>query len=106
MTAPDDPLARVEDERRYRPSNGTEGMAFMDRFCDRCRRDEAYRLDEGDSCLIAAATMVFQEDEAGYPREWVYGPFGPCCTAFEPMEDGGVILDVRQIAMPWEVAHA
>lgn len=85
----------------YRPSNGFEGMDFMDRFCERCRRDAAFQAGEGDSCEIAAATMAFDVDDPEYPKEWVTcETLGPRCTAFEPMEDDGKIQDGRQEAMP------
>lgn len=72
----------------YRPSNGFEGMTFMDAFCDRCKRDAAFRAGTGSSCLIAAATFVYGADEPQYPIEWVSDPDGdnPRCTAFEPEE--------------------
>lgn len=69
--------------RRYRPSNGDEGMSFMARFCDRCERDRAFQDGTGDSCPIAAATMVFGVNDPEYPCEWIEEDDGPRCTAFE-----------------------
>ena len=69
----------------YRPSNGDEGMWFMDKFCDRCRRDDAFQRGKGDSCPIAAASLAFLIGEPGYPSEWIENDSGPRCTAFEPM---------------------
>lgn len=84
----------------YRPSNGSEGMAFTDHWCGRCERDRAFREDEGDSCPIVAATMAFDVDDPEYPREWVYGARGPCCTAFVAEGQGAApsetIHDARQ----------
>ncbi len=83
----------------YRPSNGTEGIGFMARWCDQCCRDEAFRNDEGDSCPIAAAAMVFMLGHPEYPTEWIADDLlGPCCTAFEPCSMG-MVPDVRQLVI-------
>lgn len=65
--------------KSYRPSNGTEGMIFMDRFCDRCQGDI------NEDCEILLRTMAFYAAEEGYPEEWVYQEGKPICTAFEPL---------------------
>jgi hypothetical protein len=63
MTTPTEP---------YRPSNGTEGEIFQHRFCDRCKHDAAFQADENaEGCPILALTLVFNEDEPEYPKEWV-----------------------------------
>lgn len=81
--------------RPFRPSNGTHGAIFMEHFCDRCKRDEAYRNGTGDSCPIVANSFVYAADDPKYPKEWVedegadpgmIGAPGARCTAFEPME--------------------
>jgi hypothetical protein len=73
----------------YRPSSGTEGMAFDDHWCERCTRDRPYRddpdnLDPGfHGCQIIADTFAYDVDDPKYPKEWVYGADGvPKCTAF------------------------
>lgn len=64
--------------KKYRPSNGTEGIDFMGRFCDRCKKD--INCD----CPIIAATMAFRIADPEYPEEWQYVEQGrPVCTAFE-----------------------
>ena len=66
----------------YRPSNGTEGMKFMEQFCDRCRFGE---VDEktGEGCDIQLRSLVHNTDEPGYPAEWRFDFAGrPDCTAF------------------------
>jgi hypothetical protein len=68
----------------YRPTSGTEGADFMEAFCDRCTRDAAFRAGTGDSCPIAADTMVFAVTDPEYPAEWVQDERGPRCTAFDP----------------------
>jgi hypothetical protein len=74
----------VIQAHKYRPSNGTEGDCFIESWCDRCKRDEAYRSGEGDSCPIVANTLALPIDDPEYPAEWTYAANGqPICTAFE-----------------------
>ena len=69
----------------YQPGNGCEGADFMSAFCDRCQHDAAFREGTGESCPIAANTMIYTPEDAEYPREWVYGDDDePTCTAFTP----------------------
>ena len=73
--------------QKYRPSNGTEGDMFTEKFCENCVRE-----GDGDKfesfCEIAAKSFAFDIDEPGYPPEWQYGPDGqPVCTAFERRQD-------------------
>lgn len=89
----------------YRPSCGTEGADFMSRWCCRCVRDKAFREEDGDSCPIAAATMIYHIDQPEYPREWREdGPSGPRCTAFvaegdeEPQDPAAAVHDLFAIA--------
>lgn len=80
--------------RPYRPSNGTEGDYFFEKFCARCVGERAARANpEGvDGCPILTATFALGVDDPGYPSEWVQneGPWetaDPRCTAF--VEDFG-----------------
>lgn len=82
-------LLAYEGIEPYQPSNGAEGECFMEKFCFKCAKDN-FDPDTGggDPCQILGNTMLFDEDDAGYPREWRQdGPEGPRCTAFEPKED-------------------
>lgn len=76
--------------KKYRPSNGTEGMIFEDRFCDRCKREAKYRRtqDGADGCSIATAVFLYDIADEKYPTEWVVNLFDPVgvtarCTAFQ-----------------------
>ena len=61
----------------YRPANGTEGMIFERRFCERCIHDI------NDDCAIHTRALLHDVDEPEYPREWVYDANdSPACTAF------------------------
>lgn len=90
----------------YRPSSGTEGEIFAANWCDKCRRERAYRLDpeEADGCAILTATFVFDVDHEDYPKEWIDGPDGPCCTAYQPENDESwahaTIQDRSQMELP------
>lgn len=67
----------------YRPSNGTEGEMFMDRWCHQCKRD----ADDANPCELPGLAMLFDLGDPDYPKEWQYSPDGqPKCTAFERRE--------------------
>jgi hypothetical protein len=64
---------------KYRPSNGTEGLWFEEKFCCTCEHDEA----AGKSCDILCRTFVFDIKDKEYPSEWIYDENGqPRCTAY------------------------
>ena len=72
----------------YRPSNGTEGMGFMDRFCCHCFHERAMTnpKGEGKACSIVARAMAFDENDKEYPREWRYVDGKPTCTKHVPYD--------------------
>jgi hypothetical protein len=63
----------------YRPSNNTEGAAFLARWCNQCTRDDVH----DEPCPIKVSTIFLKVTDPDYPQEWVRGAAGPCCTAFE-----------------------
>lgn len=70
----------------YRPSNGTEGEAFIGEFCCQCVKDRACNNadpDYANGCPILAATFACDESDPHYPKEWIEDELGPRCTAFE-----------------------
>ena len=67
----------------YRPSNGTEGMAFEARFCQRCERDREWREFERNPCEVLGAAL-----SDGAP-EWLCDGQGAWCTAFVPERTPG-----------------
>lgn len=82
--------------KKYRPSNGTEGMIFQSQFCDRCKRDAEFQKTQVGGCGILARTLGYGIDDPEYPEEWIWNPdkclenglefgteFSPRCTAFE-----------------------
>ena len=87
---------------KYRPSNGTEGMMFMSKWCEQCERDAKYRetQDGADACEIASKTMYLKESDSDYPIEWTYDNNGkPCCTAFLPECEKIIEKDDKTIDM-------
>lgn len=71
--------------KKYQPSNGTEGEIFMDKFCNRCKREKfTHTLNDDDAkCPILTQTMVVSVQDEQYPTEWIYDEHdNPTCTAF------------------------
>lgn len=81
---PDD-LAEVLKPRageKWRPSNGSEGEAFIESWCMRCSRDG------NEDCPILAATFAYPVDDPAYPSQWQLDPRGqPVCTAWLDLDD-------------------
>ena len=66
--------------KKYRPSSGTEGMHFTDKFCEQCKNAD----DDFAGCQISDRTMFFNIDDERYPKEWTYNSDGePTCTEFK-----------------------
>lgn len=73
--------------KKYRPSNGTEGLCFMEIFCQRCIHEEYVNTGDPNSkcCGILNRTFLYDVDHPLYPKEWIEKPDGSCeCTAFKP----------------------
>jgi len=70
--------------KKYYPSNGTEGVAFMDRFCDRCVYDKHYQdtKEAGTGCYILRNSMVYDQKDTHYPTQWRVIEGSPTCTEF------------------------
>lgn len=74
--------------KKYRPSNGTEGMAFTDHFCDRCINQHP-DPDHPKQCMILCRSMCYGVDDPQYPSEWTYGDNGrPTCTSWKKWDWG------------------
>lgn len=68
--------------RKYRPSNGTEGMSFIDDFCCNCIHEHP-NPDSKPKCDLLSASFCYDINEPGYPKEWIYDENDkPTCTAF------------------------
>lgn len=69
----------------YRPSNGSEGDWFIDKFCANCIHGKyEHTGDVNDKpCKICSFSMAFDTKDKEYPKEWVYDENDkPICTAF------------------------
>jgi hypothetical protein len=83
-------------EACHRPfSNGTEGDAWMNCWCNYCARDHSMHADNGEGgCDLILAAMFGDDD---WPEGWIPEPdddrfFLPSrliCTAFTPCEPCG-----------------
>lgn len=68
-----------DNHKPFRPSNATQGDAFLASFCEKC--DKYGEI--GSRCEIVVLTHAYDEDDPKYPREWTYDEDGwPTCTAF------------------------
>jgi len=70
----------------YQPSNGTEGMIFMEAFCEQCIHDHS---PSEKFCDILTESMCFSPGDKEYPKEWVYNEEGwPVCTKWQKWDWG------------------
>lgn len=76
----------------YRPSNGTEGECFIAANCDQCEHDKCWRLAEESPCEILSNSMLFNQNDPHYPRQWVINGDGqPECLQYLPEQDADYI---------------
>ena len=73
---------------KYRPSNGTEGMWFADKFCANCIHDNPDYEAKEPRCEILTLTMCFDVTDKEYPKEWCYEDGKPTCTKFKKWDWG------------------
>ena len=67
--------------KKYQPSNGTEGMYFMDEFCMKCVHCDP-NPEGAKQCDILCRSMAYDVSDDEYPIEWTYDHNGnPTCTA-------------------------
>ena len=72
-------------DKKYRPSNGTEGEMFCEMFCYQCRNWVLNRPTDTYGCQkwIYDNTLFYDIDDPEYPKQWKYDTDGqPICTAF------------------------
>ena len=85
----------------YRPSNGTDGDAFINHWCCNCARDKS--MSEGkdfddcsddEVCKILSDTFLYDTADEQYPNAWCYSDIGePICTEFIQIGQPIVIKD-------------
>ncbi len=79
--------------KKYKPSNGTEGLLFFEQWCAKCSKEAAMNgtkqydeCDSSETCKIIADTFFYRVDEDEYPSEWIVKDGCPMCTAFMAIE--------------------
>lgn len=101
--------------RPYQPSNGTEGMAFIETYCMNCIHCDP-DPEGAKQCDILCRSMCYSIDEKEYPSEWQYVNDEPTCTAHVPWDWGNdgdpddpdnpkapVPEDPNQLCLPFEL---
>lgn len=70
--------------KKYRPSNGNEGEAFISIHCYHCINGKyEHTGDINDKpCEILSRAFMFDIKEAEYPDEWCYINGKATCTSF------------------------
>lgn len=71
--------------RKYCPSNGTEGVSFVESHCANCIHEKfIHTQNHSDKkCDIFSRTLLHAVNEPEFPEEWTYDGNGdPTCTAF------------------------
>ena len=80
---------RIEEpmeERKYRPSNGTEGYSFIDTYCMNCIHEKFSHTQchKDKQCEILNESMI-----EGEVDQWVYDTNGqPKCTEYQHWDWG------------------
>lgn len=80
-----------EDGTSYQPSNGTEGMIFMENHCFQCIHEKFSHTQchEDKKCDIMSRTMLHDPGDDEYPEEWIYLDGKPTCTKYQHWDWGG-----------------
>lgn len=102
--------------RKYRPSNGIEGVHFEHEHCMQCINCDPDPTGE-KQCMIWCRAIMHDTIEPEYPTEWTYDENDkPTCTAWvkwdwgddddrnEPPEKPGPPSDdPNQLLMPFDI---
>lgn len=82
--------------RKYRPSNGTEGMSFVEAWCDHCIK-HSISPEAKKQCPILRDTFIYDSDDPEYPEAWQYQNGRPVCTAFKSREEANAKRRNRRV---------
>ena len=74
----------------YRPSSGSEGCWFYEKWCANCARDKSMNgtkefdlCEPEEVCTIISQTLAYSVDEPEYPKAWRDDKNGnPVCAEF------------------------
>lgn len=93
----------MDKSKRYRPSNGSEGCAFMATFCEQCIHEKfMHTQNDGDrQCDILNRSMIHNITDPEYPDEWTTDQEGaPTCTGYKhhdwEFDANGEIIDAEE----------
>lgn len=76
------------ENRKYRPSNGTEGEGFIEHYCMNCIHCNPDPNGK-KQCDILMRTFAFGVNDPNYPSEWIYDEKGsPTCTEWRKWDWG------------------
>lgn len=74
--------------KKYRPSNGSEGDWFMDKYCMNCLHCDP-NPEGKKQCEILLRSLVYGANEPEYPTEWTYDENDkPICTSYTKWDWG------------------
>lgn len=72
----------MAENKKYCPSNGTEGDWFESEFCMQCLHTNPDPTKK-PQCKIWCAAVCYHVTEPQFPKEWVYNDKNePTCTAW------------------------
>lgn len=72
--------------KKFRPSNATQGDCFMSEFCFKCAKYTD--PDAVSQCDVLTRSMIYDENEKQYPRQWAYDENeNPVCTSFKDRDE-------------------
>jgi hypothetical protein len=78
--------------KKYRPSSGREGEAFMSSHCYQCIHERWIHFQDEDrdedKCDIMSRSLVYEIDDPRYPKEWVIINNEPTCLEFKKWDWG------------------
>lgn len=69
--------------RKYKPSNGTEGMIFWEKYCMNCTQFDPLEGGTKD-CDIMMRSMMYDIEDPEYPEEFTIDETNaPICTKWQ-----------------------
>lgn len=73
--------------KSYRPSNGSEGDWFEQKWCHDCKQID---IDPHGGCPIWNAALCLSTDDENYPKELTFAKSGaPICEAYKAANGEG-----------------
>ena len=74
-----------ETKKLYRPSNGSEGDWFINKYCNNCIHGKYEHTGDiqDKPCDILSSSFCYGIEDEKYPKEWQYDENNkPCCTNY------------------------